>query len=561
MNRSRLVVLAVVLTLLALAPAAGSAPAGVPPVPWLVSYQGHVLVGGVPYGTPAAQAGYFKFAIVDLAGTPAYWSNDGTSLTGEEPDDAVVLTVTNGLFSVLLGDTTLEGMKMALTPDAFAGPDRLLRVWFSSEATGTFDRLLPDRRFTTAPYAFVAQEAGHAAMADMAAMAVDAAALGGVTAANFTPAPQNVVIVAKGGGDYGTITAALAAISGTADNPWLIWVAPGVYDETVTMKEFVDIAGAGQGLTRIRAPGTDTGVTGTVNCANNAELRDLTVESTGRNHAIAIRCDSASPRLTRVTATASSGAFANHAVFNSSSSPTMTHVTASASGGYANHAVHNTNSSPVMNDVTATAVRNALAATSNIYNYGVSNFSGSYPAMNRVTAAATGYNLTGDIYLYNYGVYNDGSSPAMNQVVAAASGDNLEGSSVVTNYGVYNFNCSAPIVLNSVTATASGSRAGNTGVYNYNTSLTVRGSTIETAGGIDNTGVSTYRSDSLNYKVEISNSHVQASNHTIHQYWGYTIRVAASHLAGGDISYWESGSFACIGVYDELFASLDATCP
>lgn len=546
MNRSRLVVLAVVLTLLALAPAAGSAPAGVPPVPSLVSYQGHVLVGGVPYGTPAPQAGYFKFSVVDLAGTPAYWSNDGTSDTGEEPDGAVSLPVTNGLFSVLLGDTSLEGMKVALTADAFAGPDRLLRVWFSpSGSTGSFSQLLPDRRFTATPYAFVAQEAANAAT------------LGGLPPSAFLPAPQNVIIVAKSGGHYDTITEALESINDAgAGNPYLIWVAPGVYLETVAMKDFVDIAGAGQGLTRIRAPGTPTGATGTVTCANNAELRDLTVESTGGSNAIAIKCYEASPRLTRVTATASDGG-QNYAVHNYMSSPTMTHVTANASGGYANRAVYNDDSSPAMSDVTATATGNGTG-TSIIDNRGVSNDYGSHPSMIRVTATAMGNNAQAEGWVYNYGVRNSSSSPSMTHVVATASGDDGAGGSYVRNYGVYNHTCSAPIVLDSVTATSSG-LASNTGVYINHASVTIRGGAIAATGG-NNVGVSAYTTSGSGDTVEISNSHVLASNSTIFLGADSTVRVAASQLAGGPIILPSTYTLACAGVYDEVFAPLDNTC-
>ena len=46
--------------------------------PGVVSYQGQVKVGGAPF----SGTGYFKFAIVDLAGTTSYWSNDGTSSGG-----------------------------------------------------------------------------------------------------------------------------------------------------------------------------------------------------------------------------------------------------------------------------------------------------------------------------------------------------------------------------------------------------------------------------------------------------------------------------------------------
>jgi len=97
MNRIELVFFVVVLTLLLLAPAAGSAPAAPQPIaPSVVSYQGHVMVDGKPHSGP----GYFKFAIVNADGSYSFWSNDGQSSKGSEPKVAVALSVTNGLFSV-----------------------------------------------------------------------------------------------------------------------------------------------------------------------------------------------------------------------------------------------------------------------------------------------------------------------------------------------------------------------------------------------------------------------------------------------------------------------------
>ncbi|MBN1658801.1 MAG: hypothetical protein JXA93_10385, partial [Anaerolineae bacterium] len=101
--------------------------------PTVVSYQGQVAVGGAPY----SGAGYFKFAVVDGAGMTTYWSNDGTSSGGIEPGSAVTLTVTSGLFTVLLGDTDLGNMD-PLPAAAFDGADRALRVWFSQAAGGPF---------------------------------------------------------------------------------------------------------------------------------------------------------------------------------------------------------------------------------------------------------------------------------------------------------------------------------------------------------------------------------------------------------------------------------------
>ncbi len=85
--------------------------------PEMISYQGFVRVSGSAFdGT-----GYFKFAIVDAAsgdGAVNYWANDGT-LSGE-PAAEMALTVTDGLFDVLLGDTSIAGMSTTLGSSAFA---------------------------------------------------------------------------------------------------------------------------------------------------------------------------------------------------------------------------------------------------------------------------------------------------------------------------------------------------------------------------------------------------------------------------------------------------------
>lgn len=120
--------------------------------PTVVSYQGRVLAGGLPVnGT-----GYFKFAVVNGAGDVTYWANDGTSVAGGEPAAAVPLLVSNGLFTVLLGDTTQAGMTTALNASVFAGADRRLRVWFST-TNSNFELLAPDQVIGAAPFALNAE--------------------------------------------------------------------------------------------------------------------------------------------------------------------------------------------------------------------------------------------------------------------------------------------------------------------------------------------------------------------------------------------------------------------
>src|SRR6478609_11054317 len=75
-------------------------------VPQMINYQGRIASGGVNFeGT-----GQFRFALVNGAGTVTYWSNDGTGTAGSQPAAAVTLTVSKGVYSVLLGDTSLTNM-------------------------------------------------------------------------------------------------------------------------------------------------------------------------------------------------------------------------------------------------------------------------------------------------------------------------------------------------------------------------------------------------------------------------------------------------------------------
>jgi len=120
--------------------------------PTTVLYQGYVTMGGTPYdGT-----GYFKFAVVNAAGTTTYWSNDGTSTGGSQPSASVSRAVENGYFTVLLGETSLGGMSQTLTPSVFSGAGRHLRVWFAASASGSFTQLslVP---IAAAPYALNAE--------------------------------------------------------------------------------------------------------------------------------------------------------------------------------------------------------------------------------------------------------------------------------------------------------------------------------------------------------------------------------------------------------------------
>ena len=119
-------------------------------VPQLINYQGRVAVGGVNFDG----SGQFKFALVNAAGTITYWSNDGTSTAGSEPTAAVTLTVTKGLYSVLLGDATLPNMT-ACPPRSSPMPTCGCACGSTTAANGS-QLLTPDQRIAAVGYAMMA---------------------------------------------------------------------------------------------------------------------------------------------------------------------------------------------------------------------------------------------------------------------------------------------------------------------------------------------------------------------------------------------------------------------
>ena len=122
-------------------------------VPQLLNYQGRVAVGNPPVNFNGS--GSFKFALVQGEGPTLLWKNDG-STGNTEPSAAVSIPVVKGLYSVLLGDTSLGANMSPIPPTVFTNSDVRLRVWFNDGVNGT-QLLSPDQRITAVGYALMAE--------------------------------------------------------------------------------------------------------------------------------------------------------------------------------------------------------------------------------------------------------------------------------------------------------------------------------------------------------------------------------------------------------------------
>ncbi len=117
-----------------------------------LNYQGRILADSSFFN----DTGDFKFIITNPAGNATYWSNDGSSGGGAEPTAAVPLRVRDGLYSVILGDSSITNMT-SISPSIFAnGNDLYLGVWFNDGSHGS-QHLLPDERVVSAAYAVNAE--------------------------------------------------------------------------------------------------------------------------------------------------------------------------------------------------------------------------------------------------------------------------------------------------------------------------------------------------------------------------------------------------------------------
>jgi hypothetical protein len=474
--------------------------------PTVVAYQGQVQVSDTPF----EGSGHFKFAVVNPAGDTSYWSNDGTSTGGAKPTATVTLTVSGGLFSVLLGDTSLDGMTQALTADAFDDPDRRLRVWFSSDGI-TFEQLAPDTRIAAVPYALQAERVrGYA----------------------------GVVRVAKSGGDYPNVQTAIDSITtASADTPYLVWVAPGVYEEQVTMKPYVHLQGAGRDATVISStvggdefPPTQA----TLVLTHHVSLRDLTVANGGTlTECIALLAPAGVTQtlVADVSARAQGHASENYAV----------HVMG-IGGGYINLTLQNVD---------------ALAENATDVNVGLCNYYHSTLVLRGGTfigrrgSSAQGISNAADDTLlqaenvialaeqadYNYGLMNG-------EAVVSLQGGHFTARGGIETRGIYNYTWSV-LQAEGVIALAEGGSDNNHGLENARSQATLHGGAFTARGGDNTRAIYNRRSTAELQAIGVT---ALAQDSSTFNYGLYNADEAAATLQGG--AFTGQGGTSASGIYN-----------
>lgn len=474
MNRKTILIAVLILALFASSFAIGRALAS-PDAPlvapgWM-NYQGYLTTaGGLPFNGTAN----FVFGIysVSIGGSPLWSETHNT------------VPVSQGNFSVMLGSIT------PLTASAFSTNPRYLQV---SVDTGSGSVDLPRQQIGSTPFALQAEVAASAPWSGLTG--VPAGFADGVD--NSGAAYDNVIIVAKTGGDFSTIQSALNSIGDASiTNRYLVWVGPGDYNEKVSLKPYVDVVGAGRNLTKIISDGgasESAASTVSLTAFGTVELRHLSIQNNGQaTYAVGIYTTNSGTDLT-------------------------------------------------LKDVSVTASQPQSFA------YGISN-NGTWLTVidSSISATSAGNQLV-------YGVYTVGNAKITNSSIKAVTSNS--GNAYGFNTPTLDHE------LRGVIFTIGGGGASGTGygIYNNGGGEYIYDSKINVTNGATQYGIYNIQ-DGFPNKVEVHGSQIVAATNTVLNASQFTTQIATSQLSGGAVGN-PAGTLTCAGVYDESFSFFSSGCP
>jgi hypothetical protein len=516
-----------------------------------------ILSGGVPTARdtyaqePAPQRPARPQGVVGTAFTyQGILKKDGTPVTGDcnfefrlyDSDKPLAIQIGSTIFVPLHVDNGLFDVTLDFGGDAFDGNARWLDI---KVGCGALERPveLGRQALTPTPYALYALNA------------------------QWDGLPyEGVVVVAKTGGDYSSVQAAIDSISGaSAASPYLVWIAPGVYDEQVTMASYVHLQGAGQEATIVANSAATT-----LYLAAHASLRDLTVTNGGSgnfNYAIQAQDGVTGTLVSEVTARGEGTGLwsCGVALEGSGTRVTLSDVTVSGEGGSGFNC----------------GLKNAGGAT-------VSLLGGSFTAIGGDTGT--------------YGLHNDGTDTALEATDVLVLAEDADGGRGLYNgatatlhgglfasrvagiaRGIHNNGSAAVLEARSITAEGLGATVSGRGLHNANgASATLYGGSFTGGGGsngafgiyninsgteLNATGIHAVAADgnqdiglecAINASGNATLSVLEGIDHSAKRSSG-ALTITNSSLVGGDV-FDVTGDTTCVGVVHAT-TFYTSTCP
>jgi len=411
---------------------------------------------------------------------------------------------------------------------------------------------------------------------------------------------ENLIVVATGGGDFTSIQTAIDSVTDAAsDNPYLVWVAPGVYTGAVTLKPHVHLQGAGRGATIITSAVSTSGApsAATVVLSADTSLRDLTAENTGsayKHVAILAPLGTTRTLVRRVNAWVRGGPSFNTAVVVSGSGSLVTfeNVTSTAEGAsntnlalrvmesawvslrggsYSGVGGNVTGGIKMESGTTLTAIETvATAVFGGNFGRGLWNDGGT------ATLNGGSYSAYGGDFAYGVQVHGGGSLEAVNVAMLGIGGGNysfglnsigpstsilrggfFHGSGGASARGINQDSPGATLEASQITALGEDGGNFSDGISTNGGTVTMHGGTLTGSGGTWARGFAVKGSAAV---VEATNGKLTAKdasvNHSLNQTAG-SVSLGVIQLTGS--SYRSGGTLACFQVYDASFTA--HTCP
>lgn len=338
---------------------------------------------------------------------------------------------------------------------------------------------------------------------------------------------ENTIVVAKSGGDFTSVTAALGSIADASPaNRYLVWVAPGVYYEKVSLKPYVSLMGASREATTISQVGIHGGTV--VTSGDESEISSLTIYC---------GTDADSPCTGLEVVDASNGALVRDVAVN---------VRADAGG-----------KTVAVAALSSTTVTNLELRNSRVSAQGGADNIGIH------VASETSYvNVLDSEVVAGAPSIADHESRAV-QIEGGrltADGSRIRGSGGATSRGLWVRNGTALLRHTEISSRATMQGSVSIGIESrLDSTLEAAGSSVLVSGANTQYGILTQETGGTEMTIELTHSKIQAEDFTVLNPSSYSdARFLFTHFDGGPAL---GANNTCLFATDEALATYESDCP